>query len=175
ELEVPFNRMIIQQTRVYTLHCYDPTNFPENNFRTSVATYAYTIHRELIEKPRTTDWFAKKDQPIKRMVSSIYGPAVKIKNYFFGSATAKNQYRLFLLFFMKIGIDAKWLFSKHISGRLFIQNVLPELIGLEPGIEWHIFLSDKDKDKQVDFPAGNVTIHYAWGGFNMLSNLFVIP
>jgi glycosyltransferase involved in cell wall biosynthesis len=76
---------------------------------------------------------------------------------------------------MKIGIDAKWLFSKHISGRLFIQNVLPELIGVEPGIEWHIFLSDKDKDKQVDFPAGNVTIHYAWGGFNMLSNLFVIP
>jgi hypothetical protein len=91
ELEVPFNRMIIQQTRVYTLHGYDPTNFPENNFRTSIATYAYTIHRDLIEKPRTTDWFAKKDQPIKRMVSSIYGPAVKIKNYFFGSATAKNQ------------------------------------------------------------------------------------
>src|SRR6185503_5158297 len=78
ELEVPFNRMIMEQTRIYTLHGYDRTNFPENLFRTSVATYAYTLHKHVIEKPRTTDWFAKKDQPIKRMISSIYGPAVKV-------------------------------------------------------------------------------------------------
>lgn len=90
-LEVPFNRMIIQQTRVYTLHGYDQTNFPENRYRTSIATYAYTLHQQLIEKPRTTDWFVHKDQPIKRMVASVYGPAVKIKNYFFGSATARNK------------------------------------------------------------------------------------
>lgn len=91
DLEVPFNRMIIQQTRTYTLHGYDQTHFPENQYRTSIATYAYTIHQHLIEKPRTTDWFAKKDQPVKRMIASIYGPAVKVKNYFFGSGTAKNK------------------------------------------------------------------------------------
>src|SRR5678815_1900952 len=45
ELEVPFNRIIIQQTRAYTLHGYDPTNFPEGNYRTSIATYAYTLHK----------------------------------------------------------------------------------------------------------------------------------
>jgi hypothetical protein len=91
ELEVPFNRMIIQQTRAYTLHGYDQTNFPVNRYRTSIATYAYTIHKHIVEKPRTTDWHVKDDQPIKKMAASVYGPAVKIKNYFFGSGTAKNK------------------------------------------------------------------------------------
>lgn len=91
DLEVPFNRMIIQQTRAYTLHGYDQTHFPENKYRTSVATYAYTLHKDLIEKPRTTDWFVKDDQKVKSMIASVYGPAVKIKNFFFGSGTAKNK------------------------------------------------------------------------------------
>ncbi|HEX7845605.1 MAG TPA: 2OG-Fe(II) oxygenase [Chitinophagaceae bacterium] len=91
ELPVPFNRMIIQQTRAYTLHGYDQTFFPENKYRTSIATYAYTFHKDLVEKPRTTDWFAKKDEPVKRVISTVYGPAVKVKNLLFGSGTAKNK------------------------------------------------------------------------------------
>jgi hypothetical protein len=91
ELEVPFNRMIIQQTRSYTLHGYDQTNFPEGKYRTSIATYAYTIHKHPIEKPRTTDWHVGDDKPVKKMIASVFGPAVKIKNFFFGSATAKNK------------------------------------------------------------------------------------
>ena len=91
ELEVPFNRMIIQQTRAYTLHGYEKTNFPENNYRTSIATYAYTEHKHIIEKPRTTDWVVKNGSPVKKAIAKFYGPAVKIKNYFFGSGTAKNK------------------------------------------------------------------------------------
>lgn len=91
ELEVPFNRLIIQQCRAYTLHGYEMTSFPEGKYRTSIATYAYTIHKHLIEKPRTTDWKVSDDQPIKKAIASIYGPAVKIKNMFFGSGTAKNK------------------------------------------------------------------------------------
>jgi hypothetical protein len=91
ELEVPFNRMIIQQTRAYTLHGYDQTNFPDGLYRTSIATYAYTKHKHLIEKPRTTDWVVKDGKPLKKMVASVFGPAVKIKNFFFGSGTAKNK------------------------------------------------------------------------------------
>lgn len=91
ELEVPFNRMIIQQTRAYTLHGYDQTHFPPGKYRTSIATYAYTFHKDIVEKPRTTDWFARKDQPVKRIISSVYGPAVKMKNLIFGSGTAKNK------------------------------------------------------------------------------------
>ena len=91
ELAVPFNRMIIQQCRAYTLHGYDMTNFPPGAYRTSVATYAYTVHNNLIEKPRTTDWIVKDASPVKKAVASVYGPAVKIKNKLFGSGTAKNQ------------------------------------------------------------------------------------
>ena len=91
EIEVPFNRMIIQQTRSYTLHGYDKTNFPENCYRTSIATYAYTKHKQQTEKPRTTDWVVKDGKPVKKLIASIYGPAVKVKNFFFGSGTAKNK------------------------------------------------------------------------------------
>ncbi|MCM5527509.1 2OG-Fe(II) oxygenase [Parasegetibacter sp. NRK P23] len=91
ELEVPFNRMIIQQTRAYTLHGYEMTNFPDGKFRTSIATYAYTTHMHHVEKPRTTDWVVSDAKPVKKMLASIYGPAVKIKNKLFGSGTAKNQ------------------------------------------------------------------------------------
>ena len=91
ELEVPFNRMIIQQTRAYTLHGYDMTNFPEGQYRTSIATYAYSIHKTLIEKKRTTDWVVKDGKPIKKAIAAVYGPAVKIKNILFGSGTAKNK------------------------------------------------------------------------------------
>lgn len=91
ELEVPFNRMIIQQTRAFTLHGYEQTHFPPGRYRTSIATYAYTIHKHIIEKPRTTDWFVQNRQPIKKMIASIYGPAVRVKNFFFGSGTAANK------------------------------------------------------------------------------------
>jgi len=91
ELEVPFNRMIIQQTRAYSLHGYEMTNFPEKMYRTSIATYAYTKHQHLVEKPRTTDWIVKDAKPMKKAIASIYGPAVRIKNKLFGSATAKNK------------------------------------------------------------------------------------
>ena len=91
ELAVPFNRMIIQQTRAYTLHGYDMTNFPEGKYRTSIATYAYTVHRHHVEKPRTTDWVVNDAGVVKKFIASIYGPAVKIKNSLLGSGTAKNQ------------------------------------------------------------------------------------
>ena len=90
ELEVPFNRMIIQQTRAYTLHGYGMTNFPQGQFRTSIATYAYTQHLRPVEKPRTTDWVVKDAGVIKRAAAAVYGPAVKFKNKLFGSATARN-------------------------------------------------------------------------------------
>lgn len=91
QLPVPFNRMIIQQTRPFTLHGYDMTFFPDQNYRTSIATYAYTIHKHHVEKPRTTDWKVENASPVKKMLAAFYGPAVKIKNSLLGSATAKNQ------------------------------------------------------------------------------------
>lgn len=92
ELNVPFNRMIIQECGPYTLHGYDMTSFPEGNFRTSIATYAYTIHNKLMEKPRTTDWFPKDDaSSTKKFAAKYFNRVVKVKNSLFGSGTAKNQ------------------------------------------------------------------------------------
>lgn len=76
---------------------------------------------------------------------------------------------------MKIGIDAKWLFTGHISGRLFIKNILPELFALYPQVEWHVFLNKKNKNFIFPFSQENIKIHYVWARFNMLSNLFVLP
>jgi hypothetical protein len=90
DIEVPFNRMVIQKTRKYTLHGYGKTNFPEGQYRTSIASYAYTEHKSIIEKPRTTDWHPADDEPLKKFLAKIYDPAVKIKNKLFGSSTAKH-------------------------------------------------------------------------------------
>jgi hypothetical protein len=90
KVDVLFNRMVIQLTRKYTLHGYDITHFPDGQYRTSIASYAYTIHKNKIEKPRTTDWHPGDDQPVKKFLAWIYDPAVKIKNKLFGSSTAKH-------------------------------------------------------------------------------------
>ena len=92
ELDVPFNRLIIQQCAPYTLHGYDMTNFPEGNYRTSIATYAYQIHNRHLETPRTTDWFPKEDASFfKKQLAKNYNFLVQTKNKLFGSGTAKNQ------------------------------------------------------------------------------------
>ncbi len=91
-LDVPFNRLVIQQTRGWTLHGYDLTNFPEGIYRTSIATYAYTKHLIHIEKPRTTDWKPGQDASmLKKWIAKNYNTAVKVKNKLFGMGTAKNQ------------------------------------------------------------------------------------
>ena len=92
EIEVPFNRMIIQQCAPYSLHGYDMTNFPEGKYRTSVATYAYQVHNRILETPRTTDWFPKHDASfLKKQLAKNYNFLVQTKNKLFGSGTAKNQ------------------------------------------------------------------------------------
>ena len=59
ELDVNFNTLIIQQCGDYTLHGYDQANFPEGNFRTSIATYAFTQHERQLYSLET-DYFPKK-------------------------------------------------------------------------------------------------------------------
>ncbi|MFV0138465.1 2OG-Fe(II) oxygenase [Empedobacter falsenii] len=92
EVGVPFNRLIIQQCAPYTLHGYEMTNFPEGVYRTSIATYAYQVHKAHIETPRTTDWHPNEDASfLKKQLAKNYNVLVQTKNKFFGSGTAKNQ------------------------------------------------------------------------------------
>jgi hypothetical protein len=90
EVDVPFNRLAIMHCRSYTLHGYDPINFPEGKYRTSIAAYAYTLHKTHVEAPRTTVWHVKKENPIKYALSKIWVPAVKIKSLFSKSKTADH-------------------------------------------------------------------------------------
>ena len=91
-IAVPFNRLIIQQTRNYTLHGYHRTNFPDGMYRLSIATYAYTEHLHHIEKPRTTDWHPSEEAGwMKKFFAKHYDTAVQTKNKLFGIGTSKNQ------------------------------------------------------------------------------------
>ena len=90
QIGIPFNRMVFQLTNSFTLHGYDEINFPPGQFRTSIAGYAYMKHLHHVEKRRTTDWHVGDDEPVKKFLSRVYDPAVKIKNKLFGSATAKH-------------------------------------------------------------------------------------
>jgi hypothetical protein len=89
-VDVPFNRLAIMHCRSYTLHGYDPIQFPENMFRTSIAAYAYTLHKNHLEAPRTTVWHVKKENPFKYFLSKIWVPAVKIKSLISKSKTADH-------------------------------------------------------------------------------------
>ena len=91
DVGVPFNRMVIQQTRSYTLHGYDPINFPEGSYRCSIASYAYSLHKMQVEKPRTTDWFVKDNASMFKKTFARYSKElVKAKNVLIGSGTGTH-------------------------------------------------------------------------------------
>ena len=90
-IEVPFNRMIIQKCDNYTLHGYKETNFPEGVYRTSIATYAFTVHENVLYKPRTTDWFVdEKESKFKRFLGRNVSSFIGLKNKILRSGTSKN-------------------------------------------------------------------------------------
>lgn len=76
---------------------------------------------------------------------------------------------------MRIGIDAKSLFSGPVSTTVVLQNLLPELIRLYPANEWILFLNKNEKHLEIPFQGENIHPCYIWAGMNMLSNIFVVP
>lgn len=76
---------------------------------------------------------------------------------------------------MKIGIDAKWYFDGHPSGKRIYQNIVFALSQMNLKHEIVLFL-DKTFE-QFDFPYRNNNIRciYIWSQNNLLSNLFVLP
>lgn len=80
EIDVPFNRMVIMLDRNFTLHGYDPISFPDGTFRTSVASYAYSLHTALTEAPRSTLWMPDRSQRFKRLLAAFVPRLVSLKN-----------------------------------------------------------------------------------------------
>jgi hypothetical protein len=90
EIEPIFNRCVIMFTRDYTLHGYDRINFPVEQFRRSLAIYAYSLE-ENPGQERSTLWIPENSSTIKKLIGRYWPTIVKLKNSIFGSGTAKNK------------------------------------------------------------------------------------
>lgn len=89
-IEPIFNRAVIMFTREHTVHGYDPINFPEGSYRSSIAVYGYTETGKE-GTLRTTVWRPEGGSVLKRFLGRHTHRLVKIKSKIFGSATTKNK------------------------------------------------------------------------------------
>ena len=86
------NRMVIMLTKPHTIHGYKAINFPNHIMRTSVASYAYSIHDGIQSIPyASTKWYPK--NPKRYFLSLFSNMAVPIKQKLFGSRTADRAKR----------------------------------------------------------------------------------
>jgi len=76
---------------------------------------------------------------------------------------------------MRIGIDAKWFFEGPPSGKVVIQNLVEQLVKVNPGYDLFFFLDETAKDKEFPFQNSNIHPEYVWAKNNLFSNLFVLP
>jgi hypothetical protein len=91
QVEPLFNRCVIMQSRDATLHGYDRINFPRNEYRRSIAAYAYTLLDGPARAARSTVWYPERAGLGKRVLGRAWPFLVTAKNRLFGSATAKNS------------------------------------------------------------------------------------
>lgn len=85
------NRLVLMLTNDYTYHGYKSIKFPQNKFRTSLATYAYTIDTDFSRLPaRTTVWSPEEGGVLKRSFAKYVPILVGFKNKFFGSSTVRR-------------------------------------------------------------------------------------
>jgi Rps23 Pro-64 3,4-dihydroxylase Tpa1-like proline 4-hydroxylase len=86
-----FNRLVIMLTKDHTLHGYKPIRFPDGQFRTSIAAYAYSHLSAKTDLRTTTKWVLENDQSlVKRVIAKLTPTAVMIKQAIFGSNTGKK-------------------------------------------------------------------------------------
>ena len=76
---------------------------------------------------------------------------------------------------MKIGIDAKWLFSGNPSGKVVINNLLNEIINLNTKHELYIFLKRNERHLHFPYNKTKVKLVYLWGYNSLITNLFIMP
>jgi len=85
-----FNRAVIMFTRDYTIHGYAPINFPDGEYRRSIAAYGYTKEKQE-GTVRTTVWYPENGGVIKKILGKHMPKLVKLKSILLGSGTSKNK------------------------------------------------------------------------------------
>jgi hypothetical protein len=93
EIAPVFNRLVIMETRDFTLHGYDPITFPSGEFRTSVAAYGYSLNHSNDASPRTTTWYPNNSGLLKKILGRVTPHIVQLKAKVLGSGTSRNASR----------------------------------------------------------------------------------
>lgn len=76
---------------------------------------------------------------------------------------------------MKIGIDAKWYFNGHPSGKVVVENLVNKIVEIEPSNDYYLFLDKKDKNLIFPFRQSNVHLVYVPNIINAFTNFFILP
>jgi hypothetical protein len=88
------NRLVVMLTKEHTLHGYRPIDFPSGRFRTSIASYAYSLEEDFEKLPdRTTLWRPEQGGPLKSVVARFVPGLIRAKRRLFGSSTARRARR----------------------------------------------------------------------------------
>lgn len=93
-VEPHFNRLVLMLTKGFTLHGYKPINFPSGEYRTSIATYAYSeaaTAEEVASLRTTTSWVPEGGGLAKKWIAKAAPQLVSLKQRVFGSATARKK------------------------------------------------------------------------------------
>lgn len=85
-----FNRCVVMFTRDYTLHGYDAIDFPDGQYRRSIAAYAYSM-TDSAGAVRSTTWYPEGENIVKQVIGRCWPNLVRVKNRLFGSSTTKNK------------------------------------------------------------------------------------
>ena len=76
---------------------------------------------------------------------------------------------------MRIGIDAKWYFNGHPSGKVVVENIVNHIVKLDKTITFYIFLSNADKNIIFPISQENICLVYIPNPMNALTNVFIMP
>lgn len=93
-VEPVFNRMVLMLTKNHTFHGYKRISFPEGTYRTSIASYAYSMassESEIENLRTTTTWLPEQGGIVKSLVAQATPALVTLKQRLFGSATARKN------------------------------------------------------------------------------------
>lgn len=93
-IEPLFNRLVIMESSLRTIHGYSMTSFPKDLARISIAAYAYSIEESDINLRNfstTTLWEINSKNPLRKFLGSFISRIVKIKQKYFGSRTLNNS------------------------------------------------------------------------------------
>ncbi|MDY2586476.1 glycosyltransferase family 4 protein [Winogradskyella aquimaris] len=76
---------------------------------------------------------------------------------------------------MRVGIDAKWYFNGHPSGKVVVENIVNHIVKKDSTVDFYIFLSKKDRHLKFPIEKPNIHLVYIPNFLNAFTNIFIMP